>query len=259
MWAVRGKKSGTRDERTTGVDLNFRAACCVAEKKKKKRFEEREEKKQLAGRRRRRKLEEAVSKRRQFLRLGEIKTSDAARIFQFRDLNAAAWAEPGRFYPSPRLASPFFEEEGFYFELFVPSSCSRIHLHKIEAAAVSRERGGINFRQVAEISRVCSVGNTRWMEKYSNCFWRGQRIGDESSAGGWRRRRRRGFSPSLLVPASIRFIRRYRVSTVVRLLMNQTGRRATRLFGMCSSVVRLTLRKLWETLLWIQISFFFFF
>lgn len=87
MWAVRGKKSGTRDERTTGVDLNFRAACCVAEKKK--RFEEREEKKQLAGRRRRRKLEEAVSKR-QFLRLGEIKTSDAARIFQFRDLNAAA-------------------------------------------------------------------------------------------------------------------------------------------------------------------------
>lgn len=90
MWAVRGKKSGTRDERTTGVDLNFRAACCVAEKKKKKRFEEREEKKQLAGRRRRRKLEEAVSKRRQFLRLGEIKTSDAARIFQFRDLNAAA-------------------------------------------------------------------------------------------------------------------------------------------------------------------------
>lgn len=245
MWAVRGKKSGTRDERTTGVDLNFRAACCVAEKKKKKRFEEREEKKQLAGRRRRRKLEEAVSKRRQFLRLGEIKTSDAARIFQFRDLNAAAWAEPGRFYPSPRLASPFFEEEGFYFELFVPSSCSRIHLHKIEAAAVSRERGGINFRQVAEISRVCSVGNTRWMEKYSNCFWR--------------RRRRRGFSPSLLVPASIRFIRRYRVSTVVRLLMNQTGRRATRLFGMCSSVVRLTLRKLWETLLWIQISFFSFF
>lgn len=85
---MRGKKSGTRDERTTGVvDLNFRAACCVAEKKK--RFEEREEKKQLAGRRRRRKLEEAVSKR-QFLRLGEIKTSDAARIFQFRDLNAAA-------------------------------------------------------------------------------------------------------------------------------------------------------------------------
>lgn len=56
--------------------------------------------------------------------------------------------------------------------------------------------------------------------------------------------------PSLLVPpvVSIRFIRRYRVSTVVRLLMNQTGRRATRVFGMCSAV-RLTLRKLWEKLL----------
>lgn len=46
--------------------------------------------------------------------------------------------------PSPPLASPFFEE-AFYFELFVPS-CSRIHLHKIQAAvSVLRERGGINF------------------------------------------------------------------------------------------------------------------
>lgn len=109
--------------------------------------EGRGKKERAVGGRRRRKLD-AVSKRRQFLHLGEIKTSDATKrrvFFNFATL-MRPWAEAGSFYPppSPPLASPFFEE-AFYFELFVPS-CSRIHLHKIQAAvSVLRERGGINF------------------------------------------------------------------------------------------------------------------
>lgn len=79
------------DERTTGVDLNFRAALRRASRRK-KRFKERKRERErggAVGERRRRKLEEAVSKRRQFLHLGEIKTSDAAKrrvFFNFATL-----------------------------------------------------------------------------------------------------------------------------------------------------------------------------
>lgn len=61
---------------------------------------------------------------------------------------------------------------------------------------------------MAEISRVCSVGNARGWRNIQIAF---------GAAKNWEEEEAR-----MLV--SIRFIRRYRASTVVRLLMNQEGR-----------------------------------